>query len=166
MKRMLATGFILLCLPALSALAAETQVTWQKPEKFTDINPGDEHPERFRERILNALEETFTRLGERLPDDQVLRITVADLTLAGWVEPMRTQRGLELVRVVRPAYEPRMDLYYQLLDADGNTLEEGEANLRGRHLLDQASIRRRGAQDMVDYENSMIERWFRQQFES
>ncbi|MGX5914602.1 DUF3016 domain-containing protein [Aliidiomarina sp. Khilg15.8] len=166
MKRLLTVGLMLLCLPAFSAMAAETEVTWQSPEKFTDINPGDEHPDRFRERVLAALEETFADLGERLPEDQTLRITVTDLTLAGWVEPMRTARGLELVRVVKPAYEPRMDLHYQLVDADGSTLHEGEANLRGRYMLDRATIRRAGAQNVVEYESNMIERWFRQRFES
>lgn len=162
MKKILAAGFLLICLPAL---AAETEVTWQKPEKFTDIRAGDEPAERFRERVLAGLEETFTRLGERLPEDQLLRITVTDLTLAGRVEPMQTYRGLEQVRVVRPLYEPRMDLYYELLDADGNTLDEGEANLRGSRMLEQARIRRPGTSDVVEYESHMIERWFLDKFE-
>lgn len=166
MKRILAAGFLMLSAPTLSALAAETEVTWQKPENFTDIRAGDEHPERFRERVMNGLEETFARLAERLPEDQLLRITVTDLTLAGWVEPMRTYRGLEQVRVVRPLYEPRMDLYYKLLDADGNTLDEGEANLRGSRMLDQSRIRRPGTSDVVEYESNMIERWFRDKFET
>lgn len=166
MNKLLATGVLLLGLPVFSALAAETEVTWHEPQNYTDIDPGDEHPERFRERVFSALEETFARLGERLPDDQTLHITVTDLTLAGWVEPMRTYGGLELVRVIRPLYEPRMDLNYELVDAQGNTLKEGEAQLRGSRMLDQTSIRRVGTQNVVEYESNMIERWFRNEFQS
>jgi hypothetical protein len=164
-KLVMAAGLALLCVPAVSTLAAETQVKWQEPEEFTDIDAGDEHPEQFRERVLEGLEETFVRLGERLPSDQILRITVTDLTLAGRIEPMQTYRGLEQVRVVRPMYEPRMDLMYELVDAESNVIDAGEASLRGSRLLDQAQIRRAGTEDIVKYESNMVERWFRRQFE-
>lgn len=164
-KLVMAAGIVLLCFPTVSVLAAETQVKWQEPEKFTDIDGGDEHPEQFRERVLEGLEETFVRLGERLPPEQILRITVTDLTLAGRIEPMQTYRGLEQVRVVRPMYEPRMDLMYELVDAEGHVIDKGEASLRGSRLLDSTQIRRAGTQSVVEYESNMAERWFRRQFE-
>lgn len=153
-----------LAIPA--AYSAELKLEFKEPERFSDIEPARESRERFRERTLGGLEAIFAELAERLPDDQVFTVVVTDVNLAGVVDQVRRDGGLQPVRVVRQGQAPSMNLEYSLVDADGNTLQEGEERLRGRGVGDQIRRGSLAEHDMLRLEREMIMRWFNRTFEA
>lgn len=158
-----------LALPlTLSAAAhsAELNLEFHEPERFTDIEPGTESRERFRQRTLDGLEEVFAELAETLPDDQVLNIRVTDVNLSGYVDQIQRDGGLQQLRVVRQSQTPTMNLEYSLVDADGNILQEGEERLRGRGVAEQIRRGSRADSEMLRQEREMITRWFNRTFET
>lgn len=155
----------MLLLP-LSAFSAELELTWENPDGYADLQEAGEHRARFQKRTLEALENKFSQLAERLPADQVLMIKVTDVDLAGRVEPTQTGGGLERVRIIRPMHQARMSLEYELKDSDGNILEEGTDSLRGRGNMDDGRVIASQDREHVRFESEMIERWFRPTFDS
>lgn len=154
----------LLPLSALSAAhSAELNIEFKEPERFSDIEPARENRTRFRERTLAGFEEIFAQVASRLPEDQVLNVTVTDIDLAGYVEPIPSSGGLEPLRIVRHGHEPVLRFEYSLVAADGEVLQEGEERLRGRTTTD--TIRRHSTStDNLGHEREMVERWFRENF--
>lgn len=146
--------------------SAELKLEFYEPHRFSDIEPGSESRERFRERALEGLEEIFAELAETLPDDQVLNVTVTDVNLAGYVDQIGRDVGQQPLRIVRQSHAPAMNLTYSLVDADGNTLQDGDERLRGRGVTDQVRRGSRADYDFLRQEREMITRWFNRTFET
>lgn len=147
----------------LPGYSAELNLQFNEPGGFSDIEPAREHRDRFHERTLEGLEQIFSELAQTLPADQVLHITVTDVNLAGYVDHAQRGGALEPVRVVRHGHAPSLKLEYSLLDAEGNTLQEGEEHLRGRGMVEQLGQTNHNA---LSYERQMITRWFERNFEA
>lgn len=150
----------------VAAHSAELKLEFKEPERFSDIEPARESRERFRERTLEGLQEIFAELAEKLPDDQVFNVVVTDVNLAGFVDQVQRDGGLQPMRVVQQGQAPSINLEYSLVDADGNTLQEGEERLRGRGVAEQIRRGSRADQDMLRQEREMITRWFNRTFET
>lgn len=156
---------LILTTPIISAAnSAELELEWHEPERFSDIEPGNDNRERFRNRVLEGLEGIFQQNAERLPDDQKLWVKVTDVDLAGVVEPVRQGGGMQNMRVVRQGHLPSISFEYKLSDADGNVIQEGEERIRGRSPADQMRGQR-GDMEFLKHENDMISRWFRRNLE-
>ncbi|MCC5878460.1 MAG: DUF3016 domain-containing protein [Idiomarina sp.] len=153
-----------LALP-FAAQSAELKIEFHEPERFSDIEPARENRERFRERTLEGFEQIFTELAETLPDDQVLNIRVTNIDLAGYVDHVQRDGGLQPMRVVRQSEAPMISFEYSLVDADGNVLQEGEERLRGRGVAEQLRRGTRAEYDHLRMEKEMIERWFKRNFD-
>lgn len=146
--------------------SAELNLEFSEPERFSDIEPARESRARFHERTLEGLEQIFSELAQTLPDDQVLNVTVTDVNLAGYVDQAHRGGGLEPVRVVRQGQAPSLKLKYSLVDAEGNTLQEGEESLRGRGVEEQLRRGRRANQEILRLEREMVTQWFERNFET
>lgn len=144
--------------------AGRVTVTFAHPEKFTDVrdHSTDSENERGRDRFLPALKEHLEqRAGRLLPAGQKLAVTFTDVDLAGDFEPWRGI-GFQDVRIVKDLYVPRMTFRFQVTDADGRVVKEGE-----RQLLDGA-FQMRGFSasnsDSLRYEKEMLNGWLREEF--
>lgn len=147
--RRLALSLAALCLActALSAVAGKVEVSWVEPDRFADAGRSVVD----RERTMSALGDHLKRWARRLPGDQVLKIEVLDVNLAGEIEPFR---GRDL-RVLRGSVDwPLIKLRYTL-QAKGSTLKSGEAEVADRHYRLGERVSELG------FEKRMLDKWFK-----
>ncbi|WP_295993559.1 DUF3016 domain-containing protein [Rugamonas sp.] len=140
---------------ATSAAWAQIDVSYDKPEQYTDMP----FMQVDREQILKELSAHFTRLGSKLPPGQTLKIEVLDLDLAGRLYP---RRNGDDIRVMRGGADwPRMHLRYTL-EQDGKVLRSGDEELSNMAYQDR--INRYSDSDDLRYEKQMLDDWFNKQF--
>jgi hypothetical protein len=141
------------------AYAAHAKVEFVKPESFTDA--GRNYAGREAEDNLRRLASHITaEAGKRLPADQTLEVWVTDVDLAGYYDPRQT--FTHEVRIVKDIYPPRMKLRFRLTRADGSVVKEGERSLVDGNFLSRAQ---RYPLDGLGYEKTMLDRWFRDEFQ-
>ncbi len=147
-------------MPALTLSAgaqgqARVAVTYQQPEKFTDIRDGNFESDRGRQHTLDQLRQHIEKRGATtLPAGYTLVVVVTDVDLAGDYEPWRTK--LSDVRVVRNIYPPRISLQYTLTDAAGRVVAESSRELRDAAFLQALAIDR---SDTLRFEKALIDSW-------
>ncbi|MBA4176209.1 MAG: DUF3016 domain-containing protein [Leptothrix sp. (in: Bacteria)] len=142
----------------LPTAAAEVEVSFIGPDKFTDIgrNHGD------RDSAMKTLADQLQALGRTLPAGQTLHVEVTDVDLAGEIRPFIWHFANE-IRVLRGQADwPRVALRYTL-QAEGRTLKAGEAQVSDMNYLGaQLGPDLRG--EPLRYENRMLRRWFNETF--
>ena len=135
--------------------AAQVEVTWEEPKSRT----------RFRERTFKELDEFFTELAEKLPEDQKLSITVTGLDLAGQVWPasfVGMGQSAADVRIIKEIDIPRMSFSYVLSDSDNTVLKSEDVKIKDMMFMN--TVNRRLPSDNLVYEKNMIEDWFNDTF--
>jgi hypothetical protein len=136
--------------------AATVEVDFVQPDKFADIGRGPEG-----QATLAALTKHLKSLGEQaLPAQQVLKISVTDVDLAGQ-QPQMNARGSDLRVMGKGADWPRINLRYKLTDGD-KVVAEGEAKLTDMNYLDRKTAQR--PNEPLPYETRMLTNWFNSQF--
>jgi hypothetical protein len=144
------------CLAAAAAplaVAGSATVSFVNPERFSDIG----FAQTERQLNLKALERHLQALAEqRLPSDQMLKVEVLDVDLAG-VERPSVRAGRDLRIVKGRADWPSIKLRYTL-EAGGRTLRSGEETLSDMSYLQGIA----GAYDTepLHYERRMLDKWF------
>jgi hypothetical protein len=157
-------------LGAVSALHAfdlakglpKTEIVYFEPEKFTDVaNRAFGDSDQERNETLSDLRTHFIKQANRLlAPGQQLKITFTDIDLAGEFEPWRGG-ALADVRIVKDIYPPTMKLAFQLKDADGNVLKQGDRTLRDMGFMMTLSIDRN---DPLRFEKELFDNWVRDEF--
>jgi Protein of unknown function (DUF3016) len=138
--------------PALAAGSIE--VKFEQPLRFSDVG----HNAFDRERTLKSLADYLQSLAPQLPNGQTLRIEVLDVDLAGELEPNWRHSGQE-VRVLRGRADvPHIRLRYSL-QADGQTMKSGEANLVDLNYFFGTPPRESQYGDLP-FEKRMLQQWF------
>lgn len=136
-------------------------VTFTDPEKFTDAADGQRGSQLRVEENLGEIEDYIVQRAKHyLAEGQSLRVTVTDVDLAGEVEPWRTHSAQDL-RIVKDIYPPRIDLSFQLLDANGAVVKEGERSLKDLMFNWKININRT---DPRMHEKALIDDWLRSEF--
>ena len=136
-------------------------VIFSHPEKYTDIrdSQSDFENERGRERYLPAIQEYLEQeAGRRLPAGQKLTVTFSDIDLAGDFEPWH---GIQFsdIRIIKDLYVPRLTFTFNITDASGTVLREGERKLV--ELGFQMRITTGFRDDPLRYEKAMLSDWLR-----
>ena len=151
------------CALALSAQAAEVEIHWQEPERFTDIRASNTASQRqFQRQVIDELGEAIQCSADKyLPEDHRLEMTVTDLDLAGDVEYFFTRFQFG-IRVVRELYFPSIEFSYALYDGEGELLKSGEENVRDMGFQFAGTYQVRNAP--FGYECEMIDDWFERTF--
>ncbi|HWR95776.1 MAG TPA: DUF3016 domain-containing protein [Arenimonas sp.] len=142
-----------------TASAGEAAVTWQNPEKYTDIQSDDEAQPEFQAKLFAELEKEFSKQAGSLPEGSKLAVTVTDFDLAG---QMRDANNKDLMRVVIGNYFPQMTLDYTLTDAAGAVLSQQQGVVykdQGFYDAD-ASLRASRSSSDFYFETTMIRGWF------
>ncbi len=138
--------------------AASSEVTWGDYKKFRDIDSGNEGRKSFRERTFSNLEKHFAKMAEDLPKEQVLKITITDVDLAG----STNSAGIHRTRIVKDIYFPRMNFSYQLVDADGKEIKADTVVVKDMNFMHNTSIKYRNK--ALGYEKKMLDDWFSETF--
>jgi hypothetical protein len=150
------TWIAALALAAGSSAWAGVQVTFDKPDDYSDVPFSS----RDREQVLAGLADHFSWLGKSLPHGQDLRIDITDVDLAGREDPAR--RGGFDVRVMTGRADwPRLRLRYTL-EQHGKVIASGNAYLSDMSYLQR--INRYSSNDALRYEKRMIDEWFKNTF--
>jgi Protein of unknown function (DUF3016) len=141
------------------ATARDVTVNFQHPEKFTDVREtfGGETSQYYLDVLGKHLKEVA---ASRLPAGQKLTVTFTDIDLAGDFLPGRPK--LEDVRIMKSIYIPRMTLTFQLRDASGAVIREGE-----RHLSDldyQSNFISINRDEPLSYDKLLLDHWVRDEF--
>jgi hypothetical protein len=159
----LLAALALLGAPTMVTAAAPTNVTvtYDHPEKFTETQKVRSlAPQLDDDSYLKTLKSYIEEhAGKMLPPGEHLDIVVTDIDRAGNFEPWRPY-PLRDVRIVKDIYPPRIDLHFQLLDADGKVLSEGTRKLRDPGFL-YDGLALPGNTDSLRYEKGLIDRWLR-----
>ncbi|GAB3779722.1 DUF3016 domain-containing protein [Dyella agri] len=158
----LLAAFALLGAPAMAKDAVPTNVTvtYDHPEQFSETRKlRSMAPQLGSDDYLNILKSYIeTRAGKMLPPGEHLAVVVTDIDRAGNFEPWRPG-PLQNVRIVKDIYPPRIDLRFQLLDANGGVLREGTRKLRDPAFLSDSI--NTSVSDGLRYEKALLDRWLR-----
>lgn len=145
----------LTALLASSAALAEVNVTYVKPDGFTDMpfSPIE------RERTLKDFSDYFATLDKKLPQGQTLKIEVLDIDLAGRLYP---RRAGEDIRVMNGGADwPRVHLRYTL-EENGQVLRSGDEQISNMNY--QWNRTSYFDNDAMRYEKQMLDDWFKKAF--
>lgn len=141
--------------------SAPVQVTFNAPEKFTDVREDYMGSDRGRDALLDQLKEHLVTQGSKyLAQGQRLEIAVTDVDLAGDFEPWRGM-NFQDVRMVKDIYPPRVTLDFKLLDAEGKVVSEGKRQLSDLGYLMTVAL---STSDPLRYDKEMLSNWLRQEF--
>jgi hypothetical protein len=141
-----------------SAFAATTEVTWGDYKKFRDIDAGNENRKSFRERTLKDFEKHFAKLAEALPENQVLKINVTDVDLAGDTHV----GGINRTRIVKEIYAPRLNFSYELVDESGQVIKAETVVVKDMSFMSGSNLKYRNKS--LGYEKKMLDDWFKDTF--
>jgi len=97
------------------------------------------------------------RAGKVLRDGQVLDVTFLRIERAGSFEPW-LGAGAQDVRIVRDIYPPRIDLTFQLSNAEGATLKAGNSQLRDPAFMMHTNMY---PNDSLRFEKTLLDDWVR-----
>jgi hypothetical protein len=137
----------------VSAAQAATTVNFVDPEKFADM-PFTVHE---KEHVKEALTAHFSKLGEKLPQGQDMKVDITDIDLAGEREPS-AHRPINF-RVLRGRADwPRINLRYTI-ESQGKVIKSGEDKISDMTYL--AGFNRYSSNDYLRYEKKMLDDWFR-----
>lgn len=145
---------------ATAAQAAQVEVKWSNPDKYSDVDGGEEHRQHFKDRTFKAFEKHFAKMAELLPEQQKLVLDVTNIDLAGDVN----FGGIKRIRIVKDIFFPRMEFSYQLLNADNSVVKSGEVSLKDMGFMMHSSLRYRN--QTLGYEKEMFDDWFKKTFEN
>jgi hypothetical protein len=143
-----------LALACGSAFAGTVEVRYIDPDNFSDLATN-----RWQERdTMEALTRYLQQLGQQLPADQVLRVDVLDVDLAGtWRE---TPRGR--IRVERNRADPPKIHVRWALESGGQVLRSGEDRLTDLDYTHHLATYR--SSTPYYYEKLVLHDWFRRNF--
>jgi len=142
------------------AQAAQVEVKWSNPDKYSDVDAGEEHRQHFKDRTFKAFEKHFAKMAELLPEQQKLVFDITNIDLAGDVN----FGGMKRIRIVKDIFFPRMEFSYQLLNADNSVIKNGEVALKDMSFLMHSGLRYRN--QTLGYEKEMFDDWFKKTFEN
>jgi hypothetical protein len=162
-RTLLAAAILLNTLP-LVTYAATVDMAFKDPQNYRDIEPTDEGEIIFQSEIFAKLQHYMQSLAQRLPDEQILRITVTDMDLAGRVLPANflgfgnIHNADSDVRVVKATDRPSMKFNYTLVDQAGALLKQGQVDLDDENFIIRENRQR--LTTTLRNEKYLLKNWF------
>jgi hypothetical protein len=153
-------GLLMASMTASYAFAGEAKVTWLSPEKYSDIDPGNESRDNFKQRVFKDFNLIFSEMAKELPDGDQLEIVVSDLDLAGEVNRMHNRQNQD-IRIVKEIHWPRITFSYALKNAKNELISSGKEDVKDMGFM--SSIGTYSAKTSFSYEEKMLKDWFRAQ---
>lgn len=139
---------------AANAASAEVFVNYINPEKFADLPLG----EWERKKTLEDIAAYFTKLGEDMPKDQVLKLDIYNIDLSG--QEVRGNRAGGDVRSRDGKNDwPLIELQYSL-SKGGQVIDSGDAKISDVAYM-QRMMKRAYEMDELRFEKRMIQEWFK-----
>jgi hypothetical protein len=142
-------------------VAADITVNFEQPDKFTDASEylGGGASENVLSSLRDHLQKTAPRY---LKAGQKLTVTFNDIDLAGDIPPS-ARAGAQDIRVVKAIYSPRQVITFQLTDASGAVIKEGNRSLSDLNFQ-SGSIDPRSSSESFFYDKQLLTDWLRKEF--
>lgn len=133
-------------------------VTFQDPDKFTDVadNFSIFTSTAYLDELRDYVQETA---APRLAAGYQLHVTFLDIDLAGNIRPDRHN-----IRLMTGASIPRAHLRFQLFDAEGQVLQEGERRLSDLNYQNNIGFIGRGEE--LYYDKKLLKDWITSEFKN
>jgi hypothetical protein len=136
-------------------------VTFDNPEKFTDVKDSFVGSEKGRDAILSEIRQFIeSRAKSYLHEGQQLEVTFTDIDLAGDYEPQHGPQWQD-VRIVKGIYPPRLQLEFKLTGADGRVIGEGKRKLTDLDFQDRV-LPPTNMSESLRYEKDLLNDWMRE----
>jgi hypothetical protein len=144
------------------ATPGDVTVNFQDPDKFDDVRETFAGgPSQY---YLDVLSKHLKEVAARhLAPGQKLTVTFTNIDLAGdFIPGGRPERND--IRIIKDIYIPRMSLTFQLKDANGTVIKEGERKLSDLNFQNNISII--GRNEPLNYDKDLLDRWVEKEFRS
>jgi len=160
---LLITGLLLSACTTLvdnGVTAADITVEFQNPEKFQDARDsfGGPTDKAALDTLRTAVKESAR---PHLKAGQKLRVTFTDVDLAGEFEPQSGPQT-DHVRFIKAIYTPSQTLTFELTDAAGTVLRQGQRTLTDMNY--QSNALRIGSDQPFFYDKVLIQDWVHAEF--
>jgi hypothetical protein len=136
-------------------------VQFFEPKNFTDVKDsytGDYERTTYLDQIRDYV---MDQSKYYVPNGWHLSVTFTDIDMAGDFEPWRGPQ-FDDIRIVKDIYPPRINLTFQLVDAEGHVVKEGKRELKDLAFLMKINMSFRD--DPVRHEKALLDDWFRTEF--
>ena len=144
---------------AVTPAESSVSVTYVNSEQFTENRLYGRQDRFNRVDYLAQLKAYLIKQGQAvLKPGQSLHVDVTDIRLAGAYEPWRGPQW-SYVRIMRDIYPPRIDLYFKLVDQDGNVLRDGKRVLRNIDYLHSGASLPATEGAPLYYDKALLRRW-------
>lgn len=139
------------------AATSDITVNFQDSDKFTDVRETANGP--TSQYILHELSKYLREVAaRRLTAGEKLVVTFTDIDLAGDITPGQQDN----IRFMKAVYIPRMKFHFQLQDASGAVIKEGDRNLSDLNY--QQTALPISQSDSLRYDKPLLADWVRQEF--
>ena len=151
----LAAGFLQAADPAKPPRA---EITFEHPERFTDVKDSSFPTDKGRDAILGQLRKTLvSEANYCVPEGCKLSITFSDIDLAGDFEPWLGPNWSN-VRIVKDIYPPAFKFTWSVTNAAGRVIKQGKEDMR---VLDFDMMITLDREDPLRYEKAILDDWMR-----
>jgi hypothetical protein len=143
---------------SVPAANGNVTVNFQNPDSYTDARDSANGPtsQYYLDELGKHLKEVA---GRRLATGQKLTVTFNDIDLAGDIPPGR----MNDVRVIREIYIPHMKLHFQLQDAAGAVIKDGDRQLSDLNYM-QSVMPIIGQNEPLRYDKALLSDWVKKEF--
>ena len=143
-----------------TSFAATVELNWVKPGTYDDIRSGEQNRKTFHERTFKVLKKHFIKLAADLPQNQILKVDILNIDLAGEIN----FAGARQIRILREPYFPRVSLSYQLIEDNDAIVMLGSDKLKSMNFLQSSNLRYQS--ESLGHEKKMLDVWFQREFAS
>ena len=143
---------------AQDAASSNATVTFENPEKFTDVKDSISGTDKGRDYYLKLIRTLVEEQAKALlPAGQKLAITFTDIDLAGdYLPSMAANKD---IRVMKDIYMPRMKFTYAITDETGAVVKEGTENISDMNYMQNLGLV--GRNEPLFYDLSLLRDWLR-----
>jgi hypothetical protein len=157
----LTTLAITMLLPLAYASASEIVAEFTDVDKYTDFSVNGLTEEKTLSIFKAELKPELERLAKKyIKEGQVLTLNFTDIDMAGDIQPWRNRYNAD-IRYVEDVYRPRLVFTYSLADADGNVIDEGEADVVDLAFMMNTLATFRAHHMSFFYELDLLSNWMR-----
>lgn len=109
-----------------SVYAADAELIWGSQGEFINMLEGNTQQDTIKHDMYYSLEKHLKKLAKKLPAEQLLRVNITSIDLAGNI--FMTQSG-QMQRILGETDSPSISFTYQLFDKNKNVIDQGDKNI-------------------------------------
>lgn len=152
---------ITMLLPLAYTQAGQIDAEFTDVDRYTDFSVNGLSEEKTLSIFKAELKSELERLAKKyLKEGQVLTLNFTDIDMAGDIQPWRNRYNAD-IRYVEDIYRPRLEFTYSLADAEGNVLDEGEADVVDLAFMMNTLATFRAHHMSFFYELDLLSNWMR-----